>query len=550
MRSVLAALKGAVRTVHLLLWDTAFHTDDVHLLQPEARDNLQADLDDDDNEYTSLSEYLSKTWRVVQTPSWLNFGRTHLETPGERTPHFRYAAHSEIYRIPNVDSDGTPLEPGEAAWHEREWLKDALPTYDSMRIESRIAFLPDMADVAVAFNDDYFLLRPLAVSDFHSPLYGSILRFKHDNERITTELNPQFFGTDGEYGGLFQANHLLSQRYPVVPRPYLLHVPKVITQSLQVEATLMFSKMSTLSASKRFRELPIGHGDLQSQWLQIALRTERWREAMLWTWVVAKLGGANGSLGQAEREQVGRLLGKTPGTNGSVEVVRGPRETLKHIETNFAHAGWDNPKNTEYVWSSLDGHLPMTGKKTADPVENAKCTIDLEKCFDTFWTEGQTTAAHMFKHLAFRHPKCGDCLLMALEIFPSPDATYTIPKTASPPPYIAPPHLPMTPTWDEADFSLSKALAKTALPGDKVPLRQWTMHLLSRYLYTYGKSDVVFTQLRTPESAADQFASLDLDEEPSVLCLNDDIERNYNEVLELVGTWFEKRWPNKAGWER
>jgi hypothetical protein len=47
-----------------------------------------------------------------------------------------------------------------------------------MSIESRTAFLPDMADVAVAFNDDTFLLRPLSVSDFHSPLYGSVFRFK------------------------------------------------------------------------------------------------------------------------------------------------------------------------------------------------------------------------------------------------------------------------------------------------------------------------------------------------------------------------------------
>jgi hypothetical protein len=31
-----------------------------------------------------------------------------------------------------------------------------------------------------------------------------------------------------------------------------------------------------------------------------------------------------------------------------------------------------------------------------------------------------------------------------------------------------------------------------------------------------------------------------------VLCLNDDIERNYTEVISMVGDWFEERWPNKA----
>lgn len=316
--------------------------------------------------------------------------------------------------------------------------------------------------------------------------------------RIQTHLNPNYFGFDGEYGGLFHANWLLSQRYPVRQRPFLEHVPKVITQSLQVEATLMFDNATTVSASKRFRELKIGHGDLQTQWLQNALRVERWREAMLWTWAVAKLGGADGWWGAEERAAIATLLGKQPGTEGSVQVTRGPRDTLQHVATNFGHAGWGAPMGSEYLWTSLDGHMPDSEERTADPKEDDKCTLDLGECFDTFWTEGEdTTAAHMFKHLAFRRPQCGDCVLMALvtasgrlglsEIFPAPDAAVTIPRTAAAPAYIAPPHLPMTPTWEEADFSLVKAFAKTAMPGDTVLLRPWTMHLLSRYLYTYGE---------------------------------------------------------------
>ncbi|KLT40218.1 hypothetical protein CC85DRAFT_322156 [Cutaneotrichosporon oleaginosum] len=570
MRSVLAALKGVIRTCHLILWDTAFTPDDVHLLPAEARDSLGADLDDDDDDDTpSLGAYLSKAWRVVQTPAWLHFGRTRFESteedgagdaPIERSPRLRYAAHSEIYRIPNVDADGEPLEPGETAWREREWRSVALPTYDSMSIESRIAFLPDMADTAVAFNDDYFLLRPLAVSDFHSPLYGSILRFKQGKDRVPNILNPNYFGFDGEYGGLTHANHLLSQRYPAMARPHLEHVPKVITQSLQVETTLMFANMSTVSASKRFRELRIGHGDLQSQWLQVALRAERWREALLWTWAVAKLGGPDGRWGADARADIARVLGTHAGAE-SVEVLRGPRETLKHMPTNFAHAGWEPPKGTEYAWTALDGHMPSSENRTADAAEADRCTLDLQECFGTFWTEQEdTTAAHMFKHIAFRRPACGDCMLVALvsacgplglrEFFPSPEAAYVVPAAARAPAYIAPPHLPLTPTWEEADFSLPKAVGKTAMPGDSVPLRQWCMHLLSRYLYTYGKSDVVFSQLRNPEQSAEQLAFLDRATRPSVLCLNDDIERNYTEVREVVGNWFEKRWPEKAGWER
>lgn len=192
IRSVLASLKGLVRTCHLILWDTAFDAArDTRLLPPSTLESLQAEFDESggaggNGGSSGLAERLAKAWRVVQTPSWLNFTRTdpsYPESPasedGGVQPKLRYAAHSEIYRLPNVDADGVPLEAGEAAYREREWRKEALPTYDSMSIESRIAFLPDMADAAVAFNDDYFLLRPLAVSDFHSPLYGSTIRWKH-----------------------------------------------------------------------------------------------------------------------------------------------------------------------------------------------------------------------------------------------------------------------------------------------------------------------------------------------------------------------------------
>ncbi len=55
--------------------------------------------------------------------------------------------------------------------------------------------------------------------------------------------------------------------------------------------------------------------------------------------------------------------------------------------------------------------------------------------------------------------------------------------------YLPPPHLPMTPTWAEADFSLANVLAETSLPGETVELRLWCMQLLSRYLYMSAKSD-------------------------------------------------------------
>lgn len=56
------------------------------------------------------------------------------------------------------------------------------------------------------------------------------------------------------------------------------------------------------------------------------------------------------------------------------------------------------------------------------------------------------------------------------------------------PKYLPPPHLPLTPTWAEADFSLQNVLSTTALPNEVVDLRLYTMKLVSRYQYLSGES--------------------------------------------------------------
>jgi 3-O-alpha-D-mannopyranosyl-alpha-D-mannopyranose xylosylphosphotransferase len=56
------------------------------------------------------------------------------------------------------------------------------------------------------------------------------------------------------------------------------------------------------------------------------------------------------------------------------------------------------------------------------------------------------------------------------------------------PRYLPPPHLPLTSTWHEANFSLDSVLATTTLPNERVDLRQYAMKLLSRYQYLSGES--------------------------------------------------------------
>lgn len=102
---------------------------------------------------------------------------------------------------------------------------------------------------------------------------------KQYHQQVKPKLDKSLINEAGENGGLYHANWLLSQRFPKRLRPYFAHVPKVITRGLHHEASLMFAEALTLSSSRRFREMMIGNGDVQMQWLLSSLRVGRGRDA-------------------------------------------------------------------------------------------------------------------------------------------------------------------------------------------------------------------------------------------------------------------------------
>lgn len=140
-------------------------------------------------------------------------------------------------------------------------------------------------------------------------------------------------------------------------------------------------------------------------------------------------------------------------------------------------------------------------------------------------------------------------LLGLSAFFPPADATY-VRQRGRAPDYLPPPHLPLTPTWQEADFSLPAVMSTTALSGKKVNLRHYTMRLLSRYLYVSGSSDAQFFELKNPSQTNKTLHDVDRRKNAAVLGLNDNVEDGEGEVKALLGEWFERRWPQPAPWER
>lgn len=94
-------------------------------------------------------------------------------------------------------------------------------------------------------------------------------------QQVRPVLDKRNLNDAGETGGLWHANYLLSKRFPKRLRPYLPHVPKVVTRSLHHEASLMFEDHLFNSTQRRFRESTKGTGDIQLQWLLISLRVRR-----------------------------------------------------------------------------------------------------------------------------------------------------------------------------------------------------------------------------------------------------------------------------------
>lgn len=107
--------------------------------------------------------------------------------------------------------------------------------------------------------------------------------------------------------------------------------------------------------------------------------------------------------------------------------------------------------------------------------------------------------------MTFAERTCGDCLITALvsasgdrglnAILPSEDAIYYPPLGGGEGVWdTSEPVLPMTKTWQEADFGLRDVIRrgsdvwdKDEVPGQGVNLRKWSLKLLTRYHYAMGK---------------------------------------------------------------
>ena len=121
VRSVMEAIPNIISTGHIIVADFPFNqTTDEHLVTPEFAAMLPND---------------SGPIRLAQVPHWLDF--TTVGCSSRQGPTIQLVTHSDIFHLP---SDGSPGE----ADTEHRWRQNALPSFNSKAIESRIGWVPGL----------------------------------------------------------------------------------------------------------------------------------------------------------------------------------------------------------------------------------------------------------------------------------------------------------------------------------------------------------------------------------------------------------------------
>ncbi|KAF8710456.1 N-acetylglucosamine-1-phosphate transferase alpha and beta subunits, partial [Rhizoctonia solani] len=504
MRSVLQHFRPYTSQFHLLTSDFAF---------PSCNPDDYAD------------------WRLGQIPQWLNMDNPYKWKDGDVdlsvVPHAKF--FGENYRY---------------------------TTFNSLAIESQFGHL-NVSDAFIYLNDDFYFAADLSPWDFYTQSYGLVLRMQSD--LLVSSLVDGAQPSSGEWHSLEFSNRLLSDRFGLRKRPYVIHEAKALKRSLINEISLIWSAELAETSSHPFRTDPLLR-DAHMGFMSAHFIVERWREGLLWSWIVARLGGKEDEWNARTSMQAWRELGGNHSTPDMTLLVSTPsRDSLSDeriAEAKAALSGAHTTHSTQYSFTSQDGY-PYTflgdyGMRhwPRFPTQYMQCAIVFSKCFppDLF------SANDVFKHAAFKEPQCGDCIIQALVA-----ASGRLGLSAFLPPIAhgadlerteklkdgVIPHLPLASDYRTGDFSLK------AVVGDSTKdFRFWTSKMLQRYRFVIGDTPSVFAMVKSASDAKKAFNSMKADPSIALLCLNDDIRGSQAEEADkALRREQEKRWPHAAAWE-
>ncbi len=349
------------------------------------------------------------------------------------------------------------------------YRRSALPTFNSMAIESMLGDQPGLADSFVYANDDFFLLDDVSVADVTSPLFGPVMRLDY-NLVVKGVQSPD--ATPGEWSSLWHTNWLLDQRFGARKRPYVQHVHKSFSKALLHETRMGWAAEHARLGINRFRNA----GDnIVTHFLAYFNVVERHREAMLWSFFMLRLDSdGDGVVSDDERreallamgltqEQASRVEGSQSEADCIVEVKLARRSTLAkdHANEALVKAAWPVPLKSQYSFVSQDGYplgdvsdrviyrrsQPRMQRRTSprdpywqsshrgesgyfgwpdfvdDPTahpnnewhnrrfDRPACQLDPGRCFVRPFSGAKVQWQDVFTRFAYEDVACGDCLI-------------------------------------------------------------------------------------------------------------------------------------------
>ncbi|KIM72381.1 hypothetical protein PILCRDRAFT_741928 [Piloderma croceum F 1598] len=498
--------------------------------------------------------------RIGQMPTWLDRNKS-------CSTHLQVHHHWDIFKMRSQNV----LEPKAKVWRE-----SILPTFNSIAIESQLVTLaPQLTDTALYFNDDFFLTRRLARSDFSSPLFGPVFRMQNHVRVSSSAKGTSRADPDGEWPSLEYANWLLDRRFGARKRPYMAHFVKTYSTPLLQEVANIWGDELTNSAAVRFRGAGRGTA-LGLAFFASSYVIERHREALLWSFLVARSDrDSSGTYSTAERRTLLTEIGFIDTqSDGPILVVPEPiRLPNDGVEDALTKAGLGVPLSTRYSFTSHEGGYAYTGlnaRPVLNQVESSNvskkkplknngwphyrpgdnnnqvaCTLNLFDCFgDAFMAEGDAVSVQeVFKRVSFEQPLCGDCIISSLlgasgqnglsAFLPPPtSSTQSSVRVA----------LSMSKNWRDAEYDTS---------GGRIR----AVSLLRRYSYVLGdspaelvpisKSDVTSKRLDGILSAIKDPGG------PAFVVLNDDMSdrtspKDADAMNRLMWRWMEALWPEKV----
>ncbi|KZV65257.1 hypothetical protein PENSPDRAFT_756655 [Peniophora sp. CONT] len=472
------------------------------------------------NEHSSLPSQL----RLGQAPQWLDFTRSPSEWR-DGDVRLRINHHANVFR-PYFDT-----------------------IFNSFAIESQLGNLQDVNDLFVYINDDMYFLRDLKPSDFFNSAFGFVFRLQYWTQvPPTLDPDPQ----RGEWQNLRESNVLIGQRFGPTTRPYRAHMPKIMSVELLHEMAETFSDAFARTGARPMRAVWLdgAAGDIHPGFMFVHFVVERWREGLLWSWAVARMGGDD------DAWDADAAWAELRGGEDEMVVGHIVRDTLSDTLQQLKSAGYEGPESANYYFSSMDGY-PYYEVRQNETMEHPKlldpnlCTISRAKCFPS----SIASASEAFKHIAFVRPECGDCIINRLvqnsgrrglsAVLPKSQRTFAT-TTMGP----ISETLPRVPSWDLGAFALSDVLTHGSSFGRVVDVRAWTLRMLNRYRFVLADSNYIFARLNNEENAHSQLDGL-LGHEKAFACVNDDVGSD-EEAVAVEGVmreWQELRWGTPAGWE-